>query len=175
MAEDPFIHPTAIVEDGVAIGDGTKVWHHCHLRAGAVIGRDVSLGQGVFVDVDVRVGDRVKAQNHVYLPQGITVEDDVFLGPKATFTNDVYPRAADDWAPPPPPPGRRPSVGAGRARGPYCDVGAGSVVTKRVEAFELVAGNPARRIGWVDSAGQVVARGDVPPPADCDSAGDSDG
>ncbi len=181
MAEDPFIHPTAIVEDGVAIGDGTKVWHHCHLRAGAVIGRDVSLGKGVFIDVDVRVGDRVKAQNHVYLPQGITVEDDVFLGPKATFTNDVYPRAVDDWELTPTTIGRGASVGAnatvvaGRHLGPYCVVGAGSVVTKPVEAFELVAGNPARRIGWVDKAGQVVARGDVPRPADCDSVGDSDG
>jgi len=180
VAEDPFIHPTAFVEDGVEIGAGTKVWHHCHLRTGAVIGCDVSLGKGVFVDVDVRVGDRVKAQNHVYLPQGITVEDDVFLGPKATFTNDVYPRAVDDWELTPTTIGKGASVGAnatvvaGRHLGRYCVVGAGSVVTKPVEAFELVAGNPARRIGWVDMAGQVVARGDVPRPPDGDPAEDLD-
>ena len=91
MAEDPFIHETAIVEDDVELGEGTRVWHHCHVRAGARIGRDVNLGKGVFVDLDVVIGDRVRAQNHVYLPAGLTVGDDAFLGPKATFTNDVYP------------------------------------------------------------------------------------
>ena len=73
MAGDPFIHESAFVEDDVVIGSGTRVWHHCHIRSGARIGSDVSLGKGVFVDVDVRIGDRVKAQNHVYLPQTQTL------------------------------------------------------------------------------------------------------
>lgn len=176
MADEPFIHESAIVEDNVSIGDGTKVWHHCHLRSGAEIGCDVSLGKGVFVDVDVVIGDRVRAQNHVYLPQGLTVGDDAFLGPKATFTNDVYPRATDNWQLTLTDIGEGASVGAnatvvaGRHLGPYCVVGAGSVVTREVEAFELVAGNPARRLGWVDKAGQVVVRGDVPRPSTGDAA-----
>ncbi len=181
MAGDPFIHESAFVEDDVVIGSGTRVWHHCHIRSGARIGSDVSLGKGVFVDVDVRIGDRVKAQNHVYLPQGLTVEDDDFLGPKATFTNDVYPRATDDWELTPTTIGRGASVGAnatvvaGRHLGPYCVVGAGSVVTRPVEAFELVAGNPARRLGWVDESGRVVVRGDVPRPDTADTREGSDG
>lgn len=176
MADEPFIHESAIVEGDVEIGAGTRVWHHCHVRSGARIGRDVSLGKGVFVDVDVHVGDRVRAQNHVYLPQGLTVGNDVFLGPKATFTNDVYPRAADNWELTPTSIGDGASVGAnatvvaGRHLGPYCVVGAGSVVTRVVESFELVAGNPARRLGWVDRAGQVVVRGDVPRPETGDAA-----
>lgn len=176
MAAEPYVHETAFVEDDVEIGAGSRVWHHCHLRSGARIGCDVNLGKGVFVDIDVVVGDRVKAQNHVYLPQGLTVGDDAFLGPKATFTNDVYPRATDDWELTPTEIGQGASVGAnatvvaGRHLGPYCVVGAGSVVTRPVESFELVAGNPARRLGWVDKAGQVIARGDVPRPTTGDPA-----
>lgn len=161
----PFVHPTAIVEDGVELGPGVRIWHHCHVRGGASIGEGSQLGKGVFVDTGVAVGARVKAQNHVYLPAGLTVADDVFLGPAATFTNDVYPRAADDWELTPTVLGRGASVGAnatvvaGRHLGPWSVVGAGSVVTREVEAFELVAGNPARRLGWVDRSGHVVARG----------------
>ena len=161
----PFVHPTAIVEDDVELGPGVKVWHHCHLRSGCRVGVGTQLGKGVFVDSGVVVGARVKAQNHVYLPAGVTVGDDVFLGPAATFTNDVYPRATSDWELTPTTVGRGASVGAGatvvagRHLGPWCAVGAGSVVTRPVQAFELVAGNPARRLGWVDRAGAVRARG----------------
>lgn len=161
----PFVHPTAVVEDGVELGPGVKIWHHCHVRSGASIGEGTQLGKGVFVDAGVRVGARVRAQNHVYLPAGLTVADDVFLGPGATLTNDVYPRAAADWELTPTVLGRGSSVGAnatvvaGRHLGPWSVVGAGSVVTRPIEAFELVAGNPARRLGWVDRPGKVVARG----------------
>jgi len=176
MDVDFYVHETAIVEDDVSIGAGTNVWHHCHVRSGARIGADVSLGKGVFVDLGVTIGDRVRAQNHVYLPQGLEVHDDVFLGPKATFTNDVYPRAVGDWELTPTVVAQGASVGAnatvvaGRDLGAYCVVGAGSVVTRPVQPFELVAGNPARRLGWVDRAGRVVIRGDVPAPTSGDVA-----
>lgn len=161
----PFVHPTAIVEDGVELGPGVRIWHHCHVRTGASIGAGSQLGKGVFVDSGVSVGAGVKAQNHVYLPAGLTVADDVFLGPAATFTNDVYPRAVDEWELTETVLGRGASIGAnatvvaGRHVGPWSVIGAGSVVTRAVEAYELVAGNPARRLGWVDRAGHVVARG----------------
>jgi acetyltransferase-like isoleucine patch superfamily enzyme len=161
----PFVHPTAIVEEDVELGPGVKVWHHCHVRSGARVGAGTQLGKGVFVDSGVVVGARVKAQNHVYLPAGLIVGDDVFLGPAATFTNDVYPRAASHWVLTPTTVGRGASVGAcatvvaGRHLGPWCAVGAGSVVTRPVQPFELVAGNPARRLGWVDRTGAVCARG----------------
>jgi acetyltransferase-like isoleucine patch superfamily enzyme len=164
-SDEPFIHPTAIVEEGVTLGDGVKIWHHCHVRTGASIGPSTQLGKGVFVDAGVSVGARVKAQNHVYLPAGLTIGDDVFLGPSCTFTNDVYPRAAAEWELTPTTVGRGASVGAnatviaGRHLAPWSVVGAGAVVTRAVEAFELVAGNPARRLGWVDRSGHVVARG----------------
>jgi UDP-2-acetamido-3-amino-2,3-dideoxy-glucuronate N-acetyltransferase len=164
-SDEAFIHPTAIVEEGVTLGRGVKIWHHCHVRTGASIGDSTQLGKGVFVDAGVNVGARVKAQNHVYLPAGLTIGDDVFLGPACTFTNDVYPRAGDDWELTPTTVGRGASVGAnatviaGRHLAAWSVVGAGAVVTRAVEPFELVAGNPARRLGWVDRSGHVVARG----------------
>src|SRR2546423_13370041 len=96
--EAPFVHDTAVVEDGARCGAGTKVWHHCHIRSRAVIGQFCTLGKNVFVDAGVVIGDRVKIQNNVSVYQGVRLEDEVFVGPSAVFTNDRFPRAStEDW------------------------------------------------------------------------------
>jgi acetyltransferase-like isoleucine patch superfamily enzyme len=169
----PFVHETAIVEDGVTLGEDTRVWHHCHLRRGAVIGPQCTLGKNVFIDAGVRLGARVKVQNNVSVYAGVSLHDDVFVGPSAVFTNDLFPRAANDgFTIVPTVVGRGASIGAnatmvcGRDIGPYAMIGAGSVVTRPVAAHALVVGNPARHIGWVCRCGQVVGRGSDQPPHD---------
>lgn len=160
------MHPTAIVEDGVTLGPGTKVWHHCHLRAGASVGAGCVLGKNVFVDAGVAIGSGVKVQNNVSVYAGVTLADDVFVGPSAVFTNDMFPRArAADWKIVRTHVGRGASIGAnativcGNDVGAYAMVGAGSVVTRAVEPHALVLGNPAQQKGWVCHCGEVVARG----------------
>lgn len=159
------MHPTAIVEDGASIGADARVWHYVHVRAGARVGRDCILGKGVYVDTGAVVGNRCKVQNHVSVYAGVTLEDEVFVGPNATFTNDLHPRAtATDWEIVPTLVRRGASIGAnativcGNTIGEFAMVAAGAVVTRDVEDHELVAGNPAQRIGWVDDAGRVVSR-----------------
>jgi acetyltransferase-like isoleucine patch superfamily enzyme len=161
----PFVHETALVEDGARCGLGTKIWHHAHVRSGAVIGESCTLGKNVFVDAGVVIGDRVKIQNNVSVYQGVWLDDEVFVGPSAVFTNDRFPRAvSDDWEVV----GTRvchgASIGAnatvvcGVVIGSWAVIGAGSVVTHDVASHELVAGNPARRLGWACRCGRVLAR-----------------
>jgi acetyltransferase-like isoleucine patch superfamily enzyme len=154
-------HETAIVEPGARIGAGTHIWHHAHVRTGAVIGRDCNIGKNVYVDAGAVIGDRVKVQNNVSVYLGITIEDGVFVGPSAVFTNDLFPRAGSDhWEVATTVVRRGASIGAnativcGIELGAYSLVGAGSVVTRSVEANEMVAGNPAGRIGWVCDCGR---------------------
>jgi UDP-2-acetamido-3-amino-2,3-dideoxy-glucuronate N-acetyltransferase len=171
---DHFVHPTAIVEDDVTIGSGTSIWHHCHVRRGAVIGSGCTLGKNVFVDAGVRIGDGVKIQNNVSVYAGVTIEDDVFVGPSAVFTNDLHPRAfAHDWAITPTIVHRGASIGAnativcGSHIGELALVGSGAVVTRSVAPHQLVLGNPARPSGWVCTCGRSLrsADGDRPAPA----------
>jgi UDP-2-acetamido-3-amino-2,3-dideoxy-glucuronate N-acetyltransferase len=154
-----------VVEPGVRIGAGTRVWHHCQLRAGATIGTECTLGKNVFVDAGVTVGDRVKIQNNVSIYQGVHLDDEVFVGPSAVFTNDRFPRAANpDWELVETHVRRGASIGAnatlmcGIELGEWSTVAAGAVVTRSVAPHELVAGNPARRLGWVCRCGRVLAR-----------------
>ena len=168
--EPVFVHPTAVVEDGVTIGPGSRIWHHAHLRTGAVLGRECTVGKGAFVDVHVTVGARVKVQNGAMLYQGITVGDDAFIGPHVVFTNDLRPRATNtSWEIVPTTVGQGASVAAnatvvcGNHLGDWCMVGAGAVVTHPVDAHHLVVGNPARFHAWVCRCGAVVSR-DVEPP-----------
>lgn len=170
--EPPYVHPTAIVEPGASIGPGTKVWHHAHVRAGARVGAGCTLGKNVFVDAGVTIGDRCKVQNNVSVYAGVTLEDEVFVGPAATFTNDRYPRAANpDWQVVETFVRRGASIGAnativcGVEVGCWSAVAAGAVVTRPVAPHELVAGVPARRIGWVCRCGTVIGHG-VAAPAD---------
>ena len=163
------IHASADVEPDVSVGPGTSVWHRAQIRRGVQIGRDGVIGRDVFIDESVTLGDRVKVQNGALLYHGVTIEDDVFIGPGVILTNDRRPRAvtpdgrparAADWTVSPIHIGRGASIGAGaivvagRDIGRHAMVGAGAVVTHDVSAFALVAGNPARRLGWVCVCGE---------------------
>lgn len=155
-----FIHPSAIVDDGVQIGFGTKVWHWVHVMGNAKIGNNCVLGQNVFVGKAV-LGNNVRIQNNVSIYDEVILEDDVFCGPSMVFTNVINPRSHVE---------RKneykktfvrkgASIGAnatiicGNEIGEYAFIGAGSVITKPVPAFALVVGNPGRQIGWVSKAG----------------------
>jgi UDP-2-acetamido-3-amino-2,3-dideoxy-glucuronate N-acetyltransferase len=160
--EHAFVHPTAVIDAPVAIGDGARVWHFCHVMAGAEIGAGSTLGHACFVGAGVRVGCRVKVQNHVSLFEGIELDDDVFVGPGVAFTNVRHPRATvsrhGDYAL------TRVSRGAtiganativcGVTLGEHCFVAAGAVVTRDVGPFVLVAGVPARPVGWISRLGE---------------------
>lgn len=164
-----FVHESSIVDDGADIGAGTKIWHFCHVSASARIGRGCSLGQNVFVAPRVVVGDFVKIQNNVSLYEGVVLEDYVFCGPSAVFTNVKTPRSecprntSADYAPTLV--RRGASIGAnativcGVTLGESCFVAAGAVVTKDVPAYAIVAGVPARHVGWMSACGDVLEFG----------------
>ncbi len=163
-----FAHETACIDDGVDVGDGSKLWHFVHVLSGSRIGRNCNIGQNVMIGPDVSVGDGCKIQNNVSVYKGVTLEDGVFCGPSMVFTNVLNPRAEID---------RRgellptlvrkgASIGAnativcGHTVGRYAFVAAGAVVTKDVPDFALVMGNPARVAGYVCVCGERLAEGD---------------
>lgn len=159
---DFFVHESAYVDDGVTIGAGTKIWHFVHVLSGTVIGRDCVLGQNVMAGPDVRIGDNCKIQNNVALYKGVSLADGVFCGPSCVFTNVLTPRAEverkDEFRETPV--GRGVTIGAnativcGHSLGDYAMIAAGAVVTSDVPAYALVAGVPARFMGWVSRAGE---------------------
>jgi UDP-2-acetamido-3-amino-2,3-dideoxy-glucuronate N-acetyltransferase len=165
-----FVHESAIVEPGAAVGEGTRIWHHSHVRQGAVIGRNCTLGKNVFIDEGAVIGDRVKIQNNVSVYAGVTLADEVFVGPSVVFTNDPTPRShAYGWEIALTFVRRGASIGSnatiisGHEIGEWAMVAAAAVVTHDVAPHQLVVGNPARAAGWCCWCGQVVSRGDVSP------------
>lgn len=161
---EPFIHDTAVVDEGARVGSGSRIWHFTHICRDARIGERCVLGQNVFIGAGVELGNGVKVQNNVSVYEGVVVADEVFLGPSSVFTNVLTPRAhverKEDFAPTPV--GRGVTVGAnativcGNALGEYALIGAGAVVTSDVTSHAVVVGNPARRVGWACRCGEVL-------------------
>lgn len=156
-----FAHPTAVIDEGCEIGEGTKIWHFSHIMPHCKLGKKCNLGQNVVVSPNVILGNNVKVQNNVSIYTGVICEDDVFLGPSMVFTNVINPRSAVN---------RRgqylktvvkkgASIGAnativcGNDIGEFAFIGAGAVVTKSIPPYALVVGNPARQIGWISEYG----------------------
>ena len=156
-----YIHNTSIVDEGAAIGNGTKVWHFCHISAGAQIGKNCSFGQNVYVANDVIIGNNCKIQNNVSIYDAVRLEDDVFCGPSMVFTNVINPRSSIE---------RKneykqslvkkgASIGAnatiicGNEIGMYALIGAGALINQAVKDYAVMVGVPAKQIGWVSRYG----------------------
>ena len=165
MKENYFVHESSYVDDNVKIGENTKIWHFSHVQSGAVIGANCSLGQNVNISNNVVLGNGVKIQNNVSVYEGVTVGNDVFLGPSCVFTNDLTPRAKypkghenykktiiGDGASI----GANATVVCGHNIGKYAMVAAGAVVTRDVADHELVAGVPAKHMGYVCVCGELL-------------------
>lgn len=165
-----FAHESAYIDEGSEIGDGTRIWHFCHVMSGAKIGANCSLGQNVLVSNRVTIGDHVKIQNNVSIYEGVILEDYVFCGPSMVFTNVKTPRSAfprntsDDYLTTRVRYGA--SIGAnativcGVQVGEWAFIAAGAVVTKDVRAYALMAGVPARQMGWACECGQRLTEYD---------------
>ncbi len=165
MSNLPYsAHPTAVIDDGCEIGEGTKIWHFCHIMINCKIGEGCNIGQNVVISPEVVLGKNVKVQNNVSIYTGVTCDDDVFLGPSMVFTNVINPRSAvnrkNEYLKTHV--GRGATIGAnativcGNPIGEFAFIGAGAVVTKEVKPYALIVGNPARQIGWMSEAGQKL-------------------
>lgn len=164
---DYFVHESSYIDENVTIGEGTKIWHFCHIQSGAVIGKNCTLGQNVNVSNNVIIGNHVKIQNNVSIYEGVEIEDYVFCGPSMVFTNDLTPRSKY----PKGPAGHKKtlvkegaSIGAnativcGHTIGRNAMIAAGAVVVRDVPDHALMAGVPAKQIGWVCECGQKLNR-----------------
>lgn len=160
-----FVHESSYVDENVKIGQGTKIWHFSHIQSGAVIGNNCSFGQNVNVSNNVKIGNGVKVQNNVAIYEGVELEDYVFCGPSMVFTNDLTPRAKypkgsvgykktllKEGATV----GANATIVCGHTIGKWAMIAAGAVVTKDVPDYALMAGVPAKQIGWVCECGAVL-------------------
>lgn len=158
------VHETAIVDKGAKIGDGTRVWHWCHICSGSNIGKDCSLGQNVFIGKKTIIGNNVKIQNNVSVYDNVTLEDDVFCGPSVVFTNVYNPRSAisrkgeylDTLVKQGATLGANCTIICGITIGKYAFIGAGAVVNKNVSDYALMVGVPAKQIGWMSEHGEQL-------------------
>ncbi len=156
-----FKHESSYIDEPCEIGEGTKIWHFCHIMEKARIGKNCNIGQNVVISPEVILGNNVKVQNNVSIYTGVICEDDVFLGPSMVFTNIINPRSAvvrrDQYAKTFV--GKGATIGAnativcGNSIGKYAFIGAGAVVTKEVPDYALIIGNPGRQIGWMSEYG----------------------
>jgi len=164
MDKPYFAHPTAVIDEGCEIGDGTKIWHFSHVMSRCRIGKNCNLGQNVVVSPEVVLGNNVKVQNNVSIYTGVTCGDDVFLGPSMVFTNVINPRSAvnrkSQYAATRV--GKGATIGAnativcGHDIGDFAFIGAGAVVTKAIPDYALVIGNPSRQAGWMSEFGHKL-------------------
>lgn len=164
MEKKYYAHPSAIVDEGCEIGEGTKIWHFSHIMPNCRLGENCNIGQNVVISPDVVLGKNVKVQNNVSIYTGVTCDDDVFLGPSMVFTNVINPRSAvnrkSEYLKTHV--GKGASIGAnativcGHNIGAYAFIGAGAVVTKEVLPYALVVGNPARQKGWMSEYGHKL-------------------
>jgi UDP-2-acetamido-3-amino-2,3-dideoxy-glucuronate N-acetyltransferase len=164
ISQKYYAHPTAVIDEGCEIGEGTKIWHFSHIMPACKIGKGCNIGQNVVISPEVVLGNNVKVQNNVSIYTGVTCDDDVFLGPSMVFTNVINPRSAvnrkNQYAKTHV--GKGTSIGAnativcGHDIGEYAFIGAGAVVTKNVPAYALVIGNPARQTGWMSEYGHKL-------------------
>lgn len=158
-----FVHTTAVIDQGAIIGEGTRIWHFCHVMPQAVIGKNCQLGQNGFVDNGAVIGNGVKIQNNVSVYNQVTIEDDVFVGPSAVFTNVVNPRSFIErknefkktLVKKGATIGANATILCGVTIGEYALIGAGAVVTKDVPPYAIVTGNPAQVHGFTDRSGQL--------------------
>lgn len=158
------IHPSAIIDKGATVGDHTSIWHWVHICSGAVIGNNCSFGQNVFVANKVHIGNNVRVQNNVSIYDNVTLQDDVFCGPSAVFTNVINPRSSvprkneylDTLIERGATLGANCTIVCGNTIGHDAFIAAGAVITKDVKPYALVAGTPARQIGWMSSFGNRI-------------------
>ncbi|MDD4760873.1 MAG: DapH/DapD/GlmU-related protein [Bacteroidaceae bacterium] len=167
MEKEFFVHESSYIDENVTIGKGTKIWHFCHIQKGATLGENCSVGQNVNVANNVRIGNGVRIQNNVSVYEGVEIEDNVFCGPSCVFTNVTIPRAHYSvhgnyaktlikWGASL---GANSTIVCGHTVGRSALIAAGAVVTKDVKDHALMAGVPARQIGWVCECGQKIAEG----------------
>ena len=159
-----FVHPTAVVDKNVELGEGTKIWHFSHILSGSKIGATCNIGQNVVIGPDVTIGNKCKVQNNVSIYKGVTLEDGVFCGPSMVFTNIYNPRAEIGKMDQVRPTlvkkgatlGANSTIVCGHTIGSYAFIGAGAVVTKDVQDHALMVGNPARQTGWMCECGEKL-------------------
>jgi UDP-2-acetamido-3-amino-2,3-dideoxy-glucuronate N-acetyltransferase len=164
MGNEYFIHPTAVVDEPMEIGEGTRIWHFTHIMAGAKIGKQCIIGQNVFISSGVLLGNRIKVQNNVSIYDGVILEDDVFCGPSMVFTNVFNPRSfisrkkefRKTLVKKGATIGANVTIVCGNTIGQYAFIGAGSVVTKDVPDYALVYGNPGGVKGWVCQCAEEI-------------------
>jgi UDP-2-acetamido-3-amino-2,3-dideoxy-glucuronate N-acetyltransferase len=174
MEKEYFVHESSYIDENVTIGKGTKIWHFCHIQKNAVLGENCSLGQNVNVANNVKIGNGVRIQNNVSVYEGVELEDNVFCGPSCVFTNvntprshysvhGVYAKTLVKWGATL---GANSTIVCGHTVGRCALIAAGAVVTKDVKDYALMAGVPAKRIGWVCECGERL-----PDNLKCDSCG----
>ena len=164
MDKEYFAHPTAIIDEGCKIGQGTKIWHFTHIMSGCEIGEHCNIGQNVVVSPGVVLGRNVKVQNNVSIYTGVICEDDVFLGPSMVFTNVINPRSSivrkeqylKTLVHKGATIGANATIVCGNEIGSFAFIGAGAVVTKNVPPYALFVGNPAKQTGWMSEYGHKL-------------------